>query len=79
MPKIKIEEFTQKQSMAPELIKEIKRRIYSYTIPEATLAFKKLQASFVYQFLTKETRHKLEKVRAFRNCEPSRHNYHEYN
>ena len=39
MPKIKIEEFTQKQSMAPELIKEIKRRIYSYTIPEATLAF----------------------------------------
>lgn len=60
-------------------MKEIKRRIYSYTIPEATLAYKKLQASFVYQFLTKETRKYLEEVRMFRHCEPSRHNYHEYN
>jgi hypothetical protein len=29
-------------------MKEIKRRIYSYTIPEATLPFKKLQANFLY-------------------------------
>jgi hypothetical protein len=44
-PKFKITEFTQNPS---ELLKEIKKRLYTNFLPEKTFPFEKVQRNFLY-------------------------------
>lgn len=67
-PDFKIEIFTKKPSA---LVLEIKKRLFSYITPESTHPFEKIQSNFLYQFLKRETREKLQSLQVSDRLEPS--------
>jgi len=74
-PKFDITQLTHSPS---ELLKEIKKRLYSHMLPEKTFPFEKMQRNFIYQFLSKDTRRELEKLTIPKHLEPSAKNYEGY-